>query len=233
MSANCLCKNEAGKNRNCSAKCFCELWLFENFSEDEYVLLQSIGKQKVITKGEMVFSEGDAADEIFLIKTGRIKLSKYLEDGSEIILDFRKHGEIFGEDAFFDKAVFPMYAVAMEETITCGAGKADLEMLILNNPHIGLAMMKNISAKLSALTNRLENVSIANIEDRIYQILKNIIKEHGIITRNNYQLPFALTHEELSFLANAHRVSVTKAVNKLVKSGKILKKGKIYLLPNS
>jgi CRP/FNR family transcriptional regulator, cyclic AMP receptor protein len=233
MSINCSCKDIAGKYKNYSTKCFCKFWLFENFSEEEYNILKTIGKQKIISKGQTVFFQGAPADEIFLIKTGRIKLLKYFKDGSEIILDFRKNGEILGENAFINEGFFPMHAIAMEETITCGAKKTDLEKIILKYPDIGLTIMKNMSEKISTLTNRLGDMTIGNLEDRLYQILINIAKRHGLKNSKGYQIAFTLTHEELGFLANAHRVSVTKAVNKLIKSGKVIRKGKIYSFPDN
>lgn len=232
MSIHCFCKDIAATGENESAKCFCNLWLFEHFSEEDYALLKSIGRQRVISKGQTVFSQGASADEIFLVKTGRVKLSKYTEDGSECILDFRKSGELFGEHVFIDECLFPLNAMAIEETVTCGANKADLERLVLKHPHIGLIMMKNMSRQIYALSSRLLDVNIGSMEDRIYQILVNIANRHGVASGKQCQIAFPLTHEELGFLANVHRVSVTKAVNKLIQSGRIVRKGKLYSFPD-
>lgn len=227
----CVCRELTERRQDCSSRCFCELWLFENFTEEEYDLLQTIGRQRVFAKGQTLFLEGTPSDEMFLVKTGRIKLSKYLDDGSEVILDFRKSGELFGENAFTGEEVFPMNASALEETVTCGARKADLERLILANPRVGLTVMRNMSKKMHALTIRLENMAIGDLEERLFQILFQIAKEHGVQAGTNRRIAFPLTHEELGFLANAHRVSVTKALNKLLRSGRVVREGKTYSLP--
>lgn len=227
-----MCKDLTEKNNSKSSKCFGQLWLFESFNEDEYSLLKSIGIQKTISKGQTVFSQGTPADEIFLIKTGRIVLSKYLEDGSEITLGFRKNGELFGEDVFINDGFYPINASAMEETITCGAKRVDLEKIILEHPNIGLKMMRNMSKNMLNLTNRLEDLTIGDLEHRLYKALINIALEHGIKTNIGYRISFPLTHEELGFLVNAHRVSVTKTLNKLIKSGKIIREGKCFSFPN-
>ena len=231
MLTKCLCKDVAEKCGNYTTKCFCKLWFFENFREEEYNILKSIGRQKVFSKGQTVFYQGAPADEVFLVKTGRIKLVKYFEDGSEVILDFRKNGDLFGENVFADEGVFPMHAIAMEETVTCGAKKADLEKIILRNPNIGLIILKNMSGKISSLTSRIGSMAVGDLEDRIYQILTNIARRHGLRKGRIFRMAFPLTHEELGFLANAHRVSVTKAVGKLIKSGRVVKSGRIYSFP--
>lgn len=43
-------------------------------------------QRKMITAHEAIFYQGDIADSIILIKSGRVKLSKVLEDGTEILL---------------------------------------------------------------------------------------------------------------------------------------------------
>ncbi len=230
MRADCFCKDLTKRYDNSSTKCFCKLWCFDDFTEEQYTILQSIGKQRVFLKGEAVFTEGSSANEIFLIKNGRIKLSKCLEDGSEVILDFRKNGEMFGENIFADEQLYPVSAWAIEDTVTCGANKRDLEKIILQNPQIGLKMMANMSRKISDLSTRLENISIGNLQNRLFKTLLNIAQQQGVKNSNGYQIPFALTHEELSFLVNAHRVSVTKAVKALIQSGKIIKEGKSFII---
>ncbi len=232
-TADCLCRELAKRQGDCSSKCFGKLWLFESFSEEEYRLLQSVGRQRTFSKGQMVFLQGAPFDEMFLVKTGLIRLSKCFEDGSEVILGFRKSGELFGENALMGEEVFPMNAIAMEETLTCGAKIAGIEKIVLENPHIGWTMMKNMSLRIRALTARLESMAIGSLEERLFQTLTDIAKEHGVKKDNSYNMTFPLTHEELGFLVQAHRVSVTRALNNLLRSGRVARNGKMYLLPFS
>ena len=229
--ATCQCNGAAG-GCNRSSKCIRDLWLFRNFHQDDYTLLRTIGRQKVVSRGKTVYFQGAPADELFLLKAGRVKLSKCIEDGSEVILDFRRKGDILGEDSFMDSAPFPVSAIALEDTVTCGVSRDDLEKLILQVPSIGLVIMRNMCERISSLTDRLESMAIGNLEEKLYRVLLGIAKRHGRQSKQGCQLPFFLTHEELGFLVNAHRVSVTKAMNNLRKSGRIIKNGKTYSFPD-
>lgn len=231
MANPCLCKQKADKKSSSSPSCFGNLWLFEDFNNTEYDLLKSIGRQRTIAKGQAVFFQGEPSDEIFLIKYGRVKLSKCFDDGSEVILDFRKSGELFGEDIFTSTSNYPMSAWAMEETVTCGAKRSDLENLLLENPSVSLSVMKNMSKRIANLTSRIESMTINSLDERLYQILLHIAQEHSGYKSQLRRIPFPLTHEDLGFLVNAHRVSITKAVNKLIETGKIIKEGKYFSLP--
>jgi CRP/FNR family transcriptional regulator len=79
-----------------------------------------------------------------------------------------------------------------------------------------------MSERISWLTNQIGSVSVTNIEDRLYRVLVNVAKEHGIKNQKGMTIQFPLTHEDLGFLIGAHRVSVTRAINSLKQSGKIL-----------
>ena len=74
-------------------------------------------------------------------------------------------------------------------------------------------------------------MATGSLEDRLYRVLMIVAKEHSQQNSKGHAIQFPLTHEELSFLIGAHRVSVTKAMKTLVDSGKIIKEGRTLILP--
>ena len=64
-------------------------------------------------------------------------------------------------------------------------------------------------------------------------MLTTVAREHGTRTDSGLVIEFPLTHEELSFLVGAHRVSVTKALKTLRESGKVTQEGRRLILPGS
>lgn len=222
----CICKDDVGKGCQTTGKCFRDLWLFESFTEEQMDTLKTIGIKKIIRTGEPIFRQGDPADGLFLIKSGRIKLSKVQEDGAEITLDFRKAGDVMGENMFSGEEDYPLSGWAMEDTVTCGFDRHGFNALVLKHPDIGLSIIKSMSTKMSSMTGRLESMSENSLENRLHSVLTHVAQEHGAKVDDGYVLSFPLTHEDLGFLVGAHRVSITKAMKSLTDSGKILKDGK-------
>jgi len=93
----CLCKQIAGDEIELSPTCIGSLWIFENIAPEDIEALSRKALRKKKRKGETLFLQGDSADEVFLIKGGRIKLTKVLEDGAELMLDIRKAGDFVGK----------------------------------------------------------------------------------------------------------------------------------------
>ena len=82
--------------------------------------------------------------------------------------------------------------------------------------------MRNLSKRISSLTNRIESMSLTHLGDRLYQVLRNMALEHGVKSRDGLMIQFPLTHEDLAFLVGAHRVSVTRALKELKRAGSVV-----------
>lgn len=177
--------------------------------------------------------QGDDAGQFFLIKSGRIKLSKLREDGSEMTLDFRKAGDILGENTFVEESAYPLSAWAVEPTVTCGLESEAFKRFILNHPDIGLNVIKSMGIRMASMAERLDSMSEGSLENRLHRVLSHVAQEHGSPVSGGMELDLPLTHEELGFLVGAHRVSVTKAMKILLHSGKIARQGKQIILLNS
>jgi CRP/FNR family cyclic AMP-dependent transcriptional regulator len=99
----CLCEQIAGNDMDLSPTCIGHLWIFQNLDQRKLKrsAVRRCGKNQ--TTGQALFLQGDPADEMFLIKGGRVKLSKVLEDGTELTLDIRKAGDFVGENMFSEE----------------------------------------------------------------------------------------------------------------------------------
>ncbi len=227
----CLCKDMAGDDIELSPTCIGNLWIFENLAPEDIQSLSKKALRKKMKKGETVFMQGDSADEMFLIKGGRIKLTKVLENGTELMLDLRKAGDFVGENMFSEEGEYPVSAVCLEDTLTCGFTRSQFEDLVLKHPAVGLQVIKTLSERISWLTTRVGNLAVTNIEDRLYRVLSNVAKEHGAKGPKGVVIQFPLTHEDLSFLTGAHRVTVTRAMKALKEAGKIILEDRLLILP--
>lgn len=227
----CSCDDFVPQNSPVASVCLKDLSIFAGISEKDFERFRDIGIRRVFRPGEALFVQGGPIKEIFAIKAGRIRLSKVLEDGTEITLDFRKPGDLVGEEAFCRQVNYPLTAWAMEETMICGFHVRDFNQLILDNPDLGLKLIGNMSRRILSLNSRLGRATGGNLDNRVFRILSSIASEHGRKTSRGYSIAFPLTHEELSYLVGAHRVSITRALKRLQSIGKVIKEDNRFVLP--
>lgn len=226
----CLCQEIAGPEMELSPICLGHLWMFDNLPETEVAALIREAARKKLIKGETLFLQADPADELFLIKAGRIKLVKIFEDGVELTLDIRKDGDFLGENIFSDQGKYPVSAICLEDSMTCGFSRDQFEQLVLKHPNIGLQVIRNLSDRVNWLTSQVSSLAVTNIEERLYRVLCNVAKEHGSTSSRGVVIQFPLTHEDLGFLTGAHRVSITRAMAALKNAGKIILEDKRLIL---
>ncbi len=227
----CKCQQIAGDDIELSPTCIGSLWIFENLDSAEIEALSQDAQRKRSSKGQALFLQGDATDEMFLIKGGRVKLTKVLENGNELTLDIRKAGDFVGENMFAEEGHYPVSAYCLEETLTCGFSRSQFERIVLDHPKIGLQVIKNLSERISWLSSRVGSLALTNIEERLYRVLVNVAKEHGTRAPQGTIIQLPLTHEDLGFLTGAHRVSITRAIKSLKGAGKIIQEDKKMILP--
>jgi CRP/FNR family transcriptional regulator len=214
-----------------SQVCLAHLWLFQNLSAAEANALTAAAWRKQFERGQYVFIQGEPATLLFVIKAGRVKLIKTESDGSEILVDIRKAGDFIGETFLSEDSDYPLTAECAEDSLLCGFTRESFERMVTDHPKIGLKIMRNMSERISWLTSRVGSLSSTHLEERLFAVLTAVAAEHGTRTADGLMIEFPLTHEELSFLVGAHRVSVTKALKALRASGKVEQRGRCLVLP--
>jgi CRP/FNR family transcriptional regulator len=148
-----------------------------------------------------------------------------------VSIDIPKAGDFVGENMFSEEDQYPVSGYCLEDTLTCGFSRSQFEQLVLQHPKVGLQIIKNLSERITWLTRRVGSLAVTNIEDRLYRVLTSVAKEHGTVSPQGTVIQFPLTHEDLSFLTGAHRVSITRAMKALKAAGKIIHEDRRLILP--
>lgn len=226
----CPCHELANGQIAVSATCIGHLWIFDELRPTELEALAASAQRRRFGRGEVIFYQGQPANQMFLIKGGRAKLTKVTEEGQEVTLDIRKAGDFLGENMLNEDQEFPLTATCLEETLTCGFTKQGFEKLVMAQPGIGLQVIKNLSRRIDWLTSRVGSMSYTNLEERLYRVLLTVAQEHGARRREGLVLDMPLTHEDLSFLVGAHRVSISRAMKELKLAGRVIQRGRALIL---
>lgn len=80
-----------------------DLFKEQTLSALEINLLASLSRERRFAPGEVIFKEGDAAEEMYVLLDGRVMISKFIPGGGEEALAFLERGEYFGEMALIDR----------------------------------------------------------------------------------------------------------------------------------
>jgi CRP-like cAMP-binding protein len=122
------------------------------------------GQVKKLASGDVLFREGDPSDAMYVIKSGRLAITKCKGSG-EIILAEKKSGEMLGEMAFFDNKPRSAGAKALQETEVIALPFSALYAQFKTFPEWLKAMVKTANSHLREANLRIKNLEQAQADD--------------------------------------------------------------------
>lgn len=210
-------------------KCMKDLELFRGLNKEDKEHIIRLAQGRMFSKNEIMFSEGDKADKIFLVRTGKIILFKVSQEGKEIILDILEEGDIIGENTIFENMTHTFSAKAIDKTYVCTCAQKDF-MTLLSNVDISLKIIQSLVEKLNNNTQTMSDYVFYDVKERVLSILARLSKKHGSLTDDGIKLDIPLTHQDIANLVNASRVMVTNTINVLKDEGKLEVQKKHFII---
>jgi CRP/FNR family transcriptional regulator len=205
--------------------------LFDQAGDDAIAGGDAIFKTCVYPNKSLVFDQGDPTRIVFLIKRGKIRLTRLTPDGKEVTVAVLGAGDMFGEETLFDDQPRTTHAVCLEESLLCTAKADDLFALLSRNPTLALNVAKILSDKLVDASAAMEDLAYAKISDRILHLLERLAAEHGVETDHGTVIDVRLTHADIASLIGSTRETVSLEMSNLVKAGAIAYDDKRITLP--
>lgn len=205
-----------------------KLWYLENFSmlspldAGEIIQLERQTEFSEVKKGQVIYFPGDAAETIFMLKKGKIKISRTSAGGKEVILAILGPGEIFGELALTGQESREDTAIATEDTILCSMRVDQFENVMINNPKFHLQITKLIGSRLDKIERQLQRLIFKSAEQRVRYFLKELAEEHGreiIHNPEEREIKLTLTHQEIAQLTATSRQTVSSVLSQLESEG--------------
>jgi CRP-like cAMP-binding protein len=133
-----------------------------SFNNDEIV--------RTYVKDSMIFSEGEWGDELFIIQSGSVKITKILDD-NEVLLAVLTVGDIFGEMALLESKPRAASAVAYETCKVMAVNRKNFEQMIIREPQMIARLTTLLSERIWLIYKQLANTLIEDPLGRMYDIL--------------------------------------------------------------
>lgn len=186
--------------------------LFTALAEDSATALKARMVEVKVSKGQVLFNEGDSGDRLYIVTDGKIKLGIKSIDGRENLLAVLGPGEMFGELSLFDPSPRTATATALTDAKLLGLGQEDLNLWLAEHPEVAKHLLRALAQRLRRTWEAVGDLVFSDVPGRVAKALSELAQKFG--TRNNDGLHVAhdLTQEELAQLVGASRETVNKAL---------------------
>jgi CRP/FNR family cyclic AMP-dependent transcriptional regulator len=125
------------------------------------------------TPEQVICLEGEPGDYVYLLEKGWVKAVRTATDGREQAALFLHDGELFGDEAVFSGAAYPVTVIALEKVSAWAIEGIALVDLSRRYPALALACLQHLSARVLYYVQLVEDLGLRSVEARIAHTLLN------------------------------------------------------------
>ncbi len=196
-------------------------------------LLSFADKKFKSERGSFLFQEGMVAEDLYIILSGKIQISKITSDGRELSLRICGANDICGELTLFtDNPRYLFSAKVLEEGEIVAINKDLLEREIFQNSKLAFEFMKWMSDHFRKTQTKFRDLVLNGKRGALFSTLIRMSNSYGIAQKDGEILiDLPLTNQELANFCGTSRESTNRILSELKKDKIIsVKKGKISIL---
>jgi CRP-like cAMP-binding protein len=153
--------------------------LFAGIQPGEYPKVRATAYERVFTRGEMFFIEGESVHLVLLITAGVVKISKVRERGAEIILRLAVPGEVLGVSALYSTGSHRATAQAFRDCRALCWDAPAFKTLVSRYPILQHNMMRILGERLLDIEERFGEVATDPVAPRVARQLMRLISTIG------------------------------------------------------
>jgi CRP/FNR family cyclic AMP-dependent transcriptional regulator len=195
---------------------------------DAATFLATAAKGRVISthrKGKILFAQGDAADAIFYIKKGKVKVTVVSKQGKEAVVALLGADEFFGEGCLISQPKRLATATAMTDCVTMRVETSEMQRALNRQPTFSRMFLSHILTRGARVEEDLVDQLFNSTEKRLARLLL-LLANFGKEGRPE-PVDAKISQEVLAEMIGAPRSRVSHFLNKFRKAGYISYNGHI------
>jgi CRP/FNR family cyclic AMP-dependent transcriptional regulator len=190
-------------------------------------LFEKFGKS--FPAGTVLFLDGSAGQEMYIIQSGKVKISKKIGN-LEKTLAILPTGEFFGEMSILNNRPRSAAATVIEDANLLVIDPKTFETMIRNNAEIAIRIIKKLAIRLQEADNQIENLLLKNHNQRVVHILVRWAEARG--TPENQGIRVGGSEQELETASEVEPGKLPPLWDEIAKAGVARKDEKGYFIPN-
>lgn len=202
--------------------------LFAPLSDDDLEALQATELRA--KRGTIVVAQGTAADALYVVLSGSLRVSLIRGDGGEAVLGLMGPGELFGELGMFRDDTRSAQVRATEGTTLLVIKRRAFREVLGRSAPLAVGVCELLAARVRSLTRHFDEVTGAPVERRLARKLLSLAERFGRLEGEAVRLELRLSQEELGRLAETSRQSVNRLLQEWKSAGLIGEQGRRLVL---
>jgi len=188
--------------------------IFCNMSDASVEALDAIKFTGVYPKGSLLFVEGEQPRGIFLLCSGRAKLTTSSTEGRVLIVKIAEPGEVLGASATILGKPYEVSAETIEPAQLNFIKREDFLRFLTTHPEACMHAAQQLSEKYHAAQREIRSLGLAQTTgEKLAKLLLDWCDRNGEAMSKGIRLKVLLTHEEIAQMIGTTRETVTRLLS--------------------
>lgn len=184
-------------------------------SPAEIAAFERCGRRRRWQRGTTLFNEGDTSDWVVALRAGRVKVSFFTDQGTEVVLAIRGPGALLGELSAIDSKPRSATVSALEPVEATVVAVAEFTSFLQQHPGAALSLLHLLTDRLRDADRKRIEFGSSDTLGRVAQRLVELAERFGDASREVVRITLPLSQQELAGWTGSSREAVAKALRVL------------------
>jgi CRP-like cAMP-binding protein len=181
--------------------------------------------------GQRVISRDAADQDVYLIVSGRVRVTSFSAAGRQVTFRDIPAGDWFGDFAAIDGRSRSADIVALDDALVASMEPAVFRYLLHAHPVVCDRMLHRLVTSVRELTERVFDLSTLGVQNRVHAEILRLAREAGV-KANTARIDPAPKHAEIASQISTYREQVTRELSAMVKLGLVQRIGRALVVPD-
>ena len=196
--------------------------VFASLPAREIDALAAATREDPVRARDYIFMEGDAAESLCIVRSGRVRIVRHSKAGKDVILELLGPGEIFGGVAVIENRPYPASAQAVEASVILKIPAQALIAVSDRHPSVIRELALMMARRLRTAHNSVKSLAIDPVEARLAAMLLRLAERDGQRDQRGLALPFHLTRQSLADMCGTTVETTIRVMSRWSRDGLVL-----------
>lgn len=198
--------------------------MFSDLAQESLETLVGMVQYRRYPKGSFVLRQNEVGGCMYLLLSGRVKVSIASSDGKELVLNHLEAPAHFGEMALVDALPRTADVIAVSDVELFSLDGKDLSSAIQVQPRLALSLIATLSRRLRTTIARLEDMAFNDATHRVMRVVLNVATAN--LETRGAPVVQGMTHYDIATLAGTSRETASRVISSLAKDGIVATSGR-------